>query len=181
MAIRYIFKYKKLKNYFALVLILLFSVQASAIGVTISKHHLNTLLAMSFPVKQQYMQYNIIASQPKTSLYPKTQTVSISALIDVNDKKNKQKSLQANITFQGQLSFDKKSGTLKIMNPAMKEFAVIKNTYNSNDTSLDSIKQMVGQHLPLTVLLDIKQLGSTFLPFMPSSMTIVEGGLRIDY
>lgn len=149
-----------------------------ALGLTISTHQLNSMMNIQFPISQRYMEYTLEASKPNLTLYDKTQSVAISVRIHVT---NKHYRLIADATFKGQILFDKKTKSLKVSNPLMTNFKLIDNSFPESQTSINDIERIVGQHLPISVLIDFNQIRSELFQFMPSNLTIVSGGLRVEY
>tara|TARA_R110000744_G_scaffold74326_1_gene148476 strand:- start:75 stop:584 length:510 start_codon:yes stop_codon:yes gene_type:complete len=156
----------------------LFSQQVLALGLTISERQLNSILNLRFPLTQTYMEYTLMASQPDLVLYSDTQSVAITARINVINTNHQ---LIADTTFKGQIIFDKATNSLKISNPLITKFAVITNNFPQSEASIQAIKKTVGQHLPIAVLVDFNQISSELFKFSPANLTIVEGGLRVEY
>ena len=152
--------------------------QVFAIGMTIPEKQLNAIVNLRFPLSHTYLDYTLKASQPSISLFSDTQSVAISALIEVKNKKNK---LLANTTFKGQVTFDKASKALKVTNPLITQFSVIENSFSQTETPVNSIENIVGQHLPISVLIDFNKIDSELFLFVPSKLTIVQGGLKVEY
>lgn len=155
-----------------------FSHQVLALGITISERQLNGLINLRFPISHRYLDYQLEASQPSLALFSQTQSVSITARINVINSGNR---LTADATFKGELHFDKTSNALKVSNPLITQFTVIENTFPKSETSISSIKSTVGQHLPIAVLIDFSQISNELFQFTPRHLSIVESGLRVEY
>ena len=155
-----------------------FSQQVLALGLTMSERQINSILNLRFPIAQTYMDYSLEASNPYLALYAATQSVAITARINVTNNGNQ---LVADATFKGQIIFDKVTNTLKVSNPSITKFDVIDNTFPKSETSINSIKNTVGQHLPISVLIDFNQISNELFQFSPNSLTIVEDGLRVEF
>ncbi|MBA6390020.1 hypothetical protein H4J38_04400 [Colwellia sp. BRX10-3] len=156
----------------------LFSQQVLAIGLTMSERQLNSILNLRFPITQTYMEYNLEASDPYLALYAATQSVAITARINVINNGSR---LIADATFKGQIIFDKATNALKVSNPLITKFEVIDNTFPKSEASINSIKNTVGQHLPISVLIDFNHISNELFQFSPSSLRIVEEGLRVEF
>lgn len=151
---------------------------ANAIGMTIPENQLNAIVNLRFPISHTYLDYALIASQPSITLFSETQSVAINAVIEVNNKSNK---LIANTTFKGQVTFDKSTNALKVSNPLLTKFTAIENTFPQSEASVNAIETIVGKYLPISVLIDFNKINSELFHFTPSKLTIVDGGLKIEY
>ena len=157
---------------------IVFSQQVFALGLTMSERQINSILSLRFPIVENYMEYRLEASEPYLSLYASTQSVAISARINVINNGNQ---LVADATFKGQIFFDKVTNALKVSNPLITKFEVLDNTFPKSETSINSIKNTIGQHLPISVLIDFDHISNDLFQFSPSSLLIVEGGLRVEF
>ncbi|MGB2739594.1 MAG: hypothetical protein WBC60_03440 [Cognaticolwellia sp.] len=166
------------RKFFTFIFVYLCCFNAFALGLTISTNQLNSMMNIQFPISQRYMEYTLEASKPNLTLYDKTQSVAISVRINVT---NKHYRLIADATFKGQIVFDKTTKSLKVSNPLMTNFDLIDNSFPESQTSINDIESIVGQHLPISVLIDFNQIRSELFQFMPSNLTIVSGGLRVEY
>jgi len=159
-------------------LYVVFSQQAFALGLTMSAQQLNSILKLRFPITQTYMEYNLKASEPYLTLYAATQSVAITARINVI---NNGSQLIADATFKGQIIFDKATNSLMVSKPLITQFEVIDNTFPKFEASIDSIKNTIGQHLPISVLIDFDHISNELFQFSPTSLSIVEDGLRVEF
>ena len=157
---------------------IVFSQQVFALGLTMSERQINSILSIRFPVVETYMEYRLEASNPYLALYAASQSVAITARIKVIKNGHQ---LTADTTFKGQIFFDKASNALKVSNPLITKFDVIDNTFPKSETSINSIKNTIGQHLPISVLIDFDRISNDLFKFSPSSLVIVEEGLRVEF
>lgn len=157
---------------------IVFSQQVFALGLTMSERQINSILSIRFPVVETYMEYRLEASNPYLALYAASQSVAITARINVIKNGHQ---LTADTTFKGQIFFDKASNALKVSNPLITKFDVIDNTFPKSETSINSIKNTIGQHLPISVLIDFDRISNDLFKFSPSSLVIVEEGLRVEF
>lgn len=157
---------------------IVFSQQALALGLTMSERQLNSILSLRFPIVETYMEYRLEASKPYLALYAATQSVAITARINVI---NNGYQLTADATFKGQIIFDKATNALKVSNPLITQFEVIDNTFPKSEKSINTIKNTIGQHLPISVLIDFDHISNDLFQFTPSSLSIVEEGLRVEF
>ena len=157
---------------------IVFSQRVFALGLTMSERQINSILSLRFPMVENYMEYRLEASAPYLALYSSSQSVAISARINVTNNGNK---LVADATFKGQIFFDKASNALKVSNPLITKFDVIDNTFPKSEASINSIKNTIGQHLPISVLIDFDRISNDLFKFTPSSLVIVEEGLRVEF
>ncbi|ARD44215.1 hypothetical protein [Colwellia sp. PAMC 21821] len=155
-----------------------FSQQVLALGLTMSERQLNSILDLRFPITQTYMEYYLEATEPYLALYATTQSVAITAKINVINNGNR---LIANTTFKGQIFFDKASNSLKVSNPLITKFEIIENTFPKSEASINAIKNTIGQHLPISVLIDFDHISNELFQFSPSSLRIVAEGLRVEF
>ena len=66
-------------------------------------------------------------------------------------------------------------------NPLITQFEVIDNTFPKSEKSINTIKNTIGQHLPISVLIDFDHISNDLFQFTPSSLSIVEDGLRVEF
>lgn len=164
-------------RYLAFFCILLFnSSRVLAFDITLSDQQINTMLQVGFPLKQTYQGFDISVNDPKVTLLAANNSVIVKTLIIA--QQNGQK-LRAIARAQGQVHYNKTQGVIEIIKPSLLEFSVLDNSLEQSSQAIDTIKQAVGQQLPMIFLLDVKEINQLFPGLQPRNIQINDAGLVI--
>lgn len=149
---------------------------AKALEITLAEQQINSMLALSFPVKQSYQGFDITFSDPKVSLISSSNSIALKTVILA--EQNGQK-LRAIASAQGQVHYNRQQQVIEIIKPSLKEFTVLDNSIAQSDMAIDSLKQVIGQQLPMIFLLDVSQINQLFPGLQPRDIMIRDNGLVI--
>ncbi|MDP5029869.1 MAG: hypothetical protein NWQ54_03585 [Paraglaciecola sp.] len=158
-------------------LLMVVTLSAKAFEITLAEQQINSMLAMSFPVKQSYQGFDVTFTDPKVTLISSTNNIALKTVIVA--EQNGQK-LRAIASAQGQVYFNKQQQVIEIIKPSLREFTVLDNSIAQSAAVLDSLKQAIGQQLPMIFLLDIKQINQLFPGLQPQNIVIRDNALVIS-
>ena len=167
-----------LLKHITLICILTFAgFNAKAFEITLAEQQINGMLALSFPVKQSYQGFDLTFSDPKVSLKSSTNSIALKSVILA--EQNGQK-LRAIASAQGQVYYNRQQQVIEIIKPSLVEFTVLDNSIEQSEIAIDSLKQVIGQQLPMIFLLDVKQINQLFPGLQPKDIVIRDNGLVIS-
>ncbi|UZE95360.1 hypothetical protein [Alkalimarinus alittae] len=151
-----------------------------AFGFMIGESQVNAMLAMTFPYETRMGENYIRLTEPKPYFYEKTQQVGIALNISLKDVASGQ-TANAKTLIKGGIRFDNKAQQLQLVKPQIASLDWQDATAGVNKDLLNQVTQLVGQDLPVIVLLDIKQLtGSAFTPTL-SDINVKRSGIEVIF
>lgn len=172
-----------LSHYYKIGAFLIASFIASsawAFGFMIGEPQINTMLGLTFPYETRMGQSHITLSDPKPHFYEKTQEVGVALSISLKDVANGQ-TAKAKTLVKGGIRFDNKAQQLQLVKPKIASLDWDESSKSTNQDLVKQVKQLVGQDLPVIVLLDIKQLtGSAFTPTL-SDIKVKHSGIEVIF
>ncbi|MBK8970428.1 MAG: hypothetical protein IPM37_03235 [Hahellaceae bacterium] len=81
----------------------------------------------------------------------------------------------------GQLHYDGETKQLQLVKPTLLDFRVSGRKCDAVCSSVDQLKTRLGYHLPIIILLDAQRLGPGAQYFTPSSISVVQNGVRSTF
>jgi hypothetical protein len=169
-----------LKQISILILYVMTASSAWAFGFIINESQVNNVLALTFPYKTQIGGSAITLSNPHPHFYETSQEVGITLNISFKDQASGQ-TVKAKAMLRGGIKFDNKQQQLQLIKPRIDSLEWADKSISDNKNLIDQVSQLVGQDLPLIVLLDIKQLtGDAFTPTL-SSIKVKQQGIEINF
>jgi hypothetical protein len=151
--------------------------KASAFEVTLSEQQVTDMLQVKFPVRQSYQGFDITFSDPKVNIEGAINNIKIKSVIVA--QQNGQK-LRAIASAQGQINYNQKEQVIEIIKPSLVEFTILDNSIDQSEQAINSLKQAIGQQLPMIFLLDVKQV-SQLLPGLQPKNIALRGSNIIIY
>lgn len=148
-----------------------------AFEITLAEPQINNMLALSFPIKQSYQGFELTFSDPKVSLVSSSNSIVIKAVILAEQDGQKLRAIASAI---GQIHYDRQQQVIQIIKPSLREFTLLDNSIGQSQAVIDSLKQAIGQQLPMIFLLDVKQINQIFPGLQPKDIKISENGLVIS-
>ncbi len=151
---------------------------AQALDVELGRPQIQLLLNSVFPHQQSFGQWQVEFTHPYPGFQASQQKISLGVNVNVNDQ---QRSAKANGTITGQLRFNPQTQELQLIKPALTQFNVTEGDPQLQQQLRSSFAQQLGQHMPLIVLFDIKNVlgNNTFL--QPKGVSVIEDGLSIQF
>lgn len=158
----------------SLILILCMPIgMARALELALSEQQLNNLLQLSFPMQQHYQGYQLTFSEPNVQL-GSGQQVTVKSYVLAQQQGQK---LHASIAIAGQVHYNASDKVVEIIKPALTEFRILDNSISQSDQVIQTIKQAVGQQLPLIFLLDMQQINRLLPGIQPRAIEVRDGKL----
>lgn len=162
---------------------LLFSAMAAsawAFTFMISEQQVNSMLQLTFPYEARMGDNNISLANPLPHFYESSQEIGITLSISLKDQVSGQ-TAKAKTLVRGGVRFDNKQQQLQLVKPKIASLEWLDKPANANQDLLKQVTQLVGQDLPVIVLLDIKQLtGNAFTPTL-SDIKIKKQGIEVSF
>lgn len=152
-----------------LFLLLVLSGTATALEFTISEKDINRFAKLAFPYKQSYNGADIFFTDPKVILSGLDNELRIQTKISAY--KNNQL-LKADAEITGELLYDAIDYNLQIKEPMVSEFKVLESTMDDADQLIRGIRDVVGQSLPVIVLIDLDCVDMGFGKIQPKSIVV---------
>ncbi|WP_340678571.1 hypothetical protein [Paraglaciecola sp.] len=152
--------------------------KASAFEVTLSEQQATDMLQVRFPVRQSYQGFDITFSDPKVTIEGAINSIKIKSIILA--QQNGQK-LRAIASVQGQINYNQKEQVIEIIKPSLVEFTILDNSINQSEQVITSLKQAIGQQLPMIFLLDVKQIGQLLPSLQPKNIVLRGSNIVINF
>ncbi|MBT0586828.1 DUF1439 domain-containing protein [Alteromonas oceanisediminis] len=149
--------------------VLLTSLPVSAISFSISEQDINRFVQAAFPQKKSYQGTDIFFSDPIVTIDDATGSLRIST--EITAIKNRQM-LKARGSLSGELAYDPADYNLQVKNPTLSEFTVQESSMDDTAELLDTIRSVVGESLPLIVLIDLSRFDIGLGEIKPQSIEI---------
>lgn len=151
---------------------------AHAFGLVINAAEIERLMGVVFPYTTQAGPYTATFSNPRPEFVADGQWVLVA--FDTRLQQGEEV-INASAKIRGQLAFDSKQQQLQLIKPALSGFQLRPPVPPGSESLSAQIKPLVGQALPLIVLLDLQQMGIQ-LPFgNPRSIKVVPQGVAIEF
>ena len=161
---------KKMFNVVTLCLSLLIaSFNANAIEFTIGQKDINRFVQAAFPQKYAYQGADVFFSDPVLSLDGLDNKIKIK--VNIAAYRNNQL-LKATAEVGGELVYDAVDYNLQIKEPSIGKFKVTENTMPNSEQVIRGIRDVVGQSMPLIVLIDLDNFDIGFGKIQPKSITV---------
>jgi hypothetical protein len=174
------FKYYRLTQ---LAIILLCSIIASTIwafSLVISEAEIHGMLALTFPYQIRMGNNQIRLSDPEPQFYEASQEVGIALNILLKDQNSGQIS-KARTLVRGGVHFDNQQQQLQLVKPTIVSLDWDNKSANVNQGVVKQLTRIVGQELPIIILVDIKQLtGGTLMPTL-SGIKVKKQGIEVSF
>jgi len=163
-----------------LILCLITASSAWAFGFLINESQVNNMLSLTFPYETRIGNNAISLSDPQPHFFETSQEIGITLNISLNDQTTGQV-VKARAMVRGGIHFDNQQQQLQLIKPRIDSLDWADKSAASNQSLVRQVSQLVGQDLPLIVLLDIKQLtGNAFTPTL-SSIKVKKQGIEINF
>ena len=163
-----------------LLLCLITASSAWAFGFLINESQVNNMLALTFPYETRIGNNAISLSDPQPHFYESSQEIGITLNISLKDQTSGQL-VKATTMLRGGIHFDNQQQQLQLIKPRVERLDWVDKAAASDQNLIKQVSQLVGQDLPLIVLLDIKQLlGDAFTPTL-NSIKIKDQGIEINF
>ena len=151
-----------------------------AFGLMISEQQINGMLALSFPYETKMASNQITLSDPKPQFYEASQEIGVELNVALKDLVSG-KVAKAKTLIRGGVRFDNKQQQLQLVKPKIVSLDWSDKSLAANQDWVDQVKKLVGQDLPVIVLLDVKQItGNAFAPTL-SDVKIRAQGLELIF
>lgn len=173
----------RLKRYilsqFAIFMLFLIIVSSTwALSLLISEPQINSMLALTFPYQTSMGNSHISLTDPKSHFYKASQEIGITLKISLKDQISGQIT-KAKTLVRGGVHFDNEQQQLQLVKPKIASLDWMGKSTGVNQDIVDQVTQLVGQDLPIIILLDIKQLVGSSLKL--SSIKIKKKGIEVSF
>ncbi len=162
---------------------LLCSIVAStawAFSFLIGEPQINSVLSLTFPYETRMGDSQVKLSDPVPHFYESTQEIGIALNISLKDQSSGQ-TAKAKSLIRGGIRFDNQQQQLQLVKPKLVSLDWDKKSAAANQDLVKQVTQLVGQDLPVIVLLDIKQLtGNAFAPTL-SDIKVKKTGIEVSF
>jgi hypothetical protein len=151
-----------------------------AFSFMIKEPQINSVLSLTFPYETQMGTNRIRLTNPQPHFYESSQEIGITLKIAISDQVSEQ-TAQAKTMLRGGIRFDSKNQQLQLVKPKIASLDWIDKPAAENQDLVNQVTQLVGQDMPVIVLLDVKQLtGNTFTPTL-SDIKIKQQGIEVSF
>ncbi len=173
-------QYSRFSQISILVFCFIVASSAWAFGFLINESQVNNMLALTFPYETRIGNNAISLSDPQPHFYESSQEIGITLNISLKDQASGQ-IVKAKTMLRGGIAFDNQQQQLQLVKPRVERLDWLDKSSVSDQNLVEQVSQLVGQDLPIIVLLDIKQLmGNTFTPTL-NSIKIKKQGIEINF
>lgn len=163
-----------------LVLLMMLATYSWAFSFMIKEPQINSVLSLTFPYETQMGNNRIRLTNPQPHFYESSQEIGITLKIAISDPVTAQ-TAQAKTMLRGGIRFDSKNQQLQLVKPKIASLDWIDKPSGENQDIVNQVTQLVGQDMPVIVLLDVKQLtGNTFTPSL-SDIKIKQQGIEVTF
>ncbi|KXI30329.1 hypothetical protein [Paraglaciecola hydrolytica] len=152
--------------------------KASAFEVTLTEQQVSDMLQIRFPVRQSYQGFDITFSDPKVNIEGAINNIKVKSVILA--QQNGQK-LRAIASVQGQINYNQKEQVIEIIKPSLVEFTILDNSIAQSEQTINTLKQAIGQQLPMIFLLDMKQIGQLLPGLQPKNIALRGSNIVINF
>lgn len=174
------FKYYRLAQLAVILLCSLIASTAWAFSLVISKTEIHGMLALTFPYEIGMGESQIRLADPEPKFYEASQEVGIALNILLKDQNSGQIS-KARTLVRGGVHFDNQKQQLQLVKPTIVSLDWINKSADVNQGMVKQLTRIVGQELPIIILVDIKQLtGSELMPTL-SGIKVRKQGLEVSF
>lgn len=149
---------------------------SQAVSFSLGEADINRFVQVAFPYKRSYNGADIYFSDPNVSLNGLDNRVIITTQITAIQNNQL---LKATGEISGELKYDPIDYNLHLKQPKVSEFKIIENTMDNSDALIRGVRDVVGQSLPLIVLIDLDQFDFGFGKIQPQSIEIANKRLVI--
>lgn len=151
-----------------------------AFDFMISEPQINRMLALTFPYQARMGNSHISLTDPKPHLYEASQEIGITLNISLKDQISG-KTTKAITMVRGGIHFDNQQQQLQLVKPKIASLDWVDKIARVNQDLVKQVTQLVGQDLPIIVLLDIKQLTGNKLTPALSDIKIKKQGIEVSF
>lgn len=134
----------------------------SALSLTISRPQISSMLSLTFPFQTRLGNSDIQLTDPIPHFYESSQEIGITLNILLTEQ-GSGKRTKARAMVRGGLHFDNQQQQLQLIKPKIVRLDWVNKPAAADQDLEKQIERIVGQELPIIVLIDIRQLtGNTF-------------------
>lgn len=162
------------------LLFLIIHPKALAFSITIGEPQINSILSLTFPYQTRMGNNHITLTDPKPHFYESSQEIGITLNILLKDQAGGQ-TAKARTMLRGGIHFDNEQQELQLVKPKIVRLDWVKKTDAANQDLARQIEQIVGQELPIIVLIDIKQLTGKSFTATLSDVKIKNKAIEISF
>lgn len=149
-----------------------------ALSVMISESQINSMLALTFPYQTSMGNSRINLSDPMPHFYEASQEIGITLKISLKDQISGQIT-KAKTLVRGGIHFDNQQQQLQLVTPKIASLDWVGTSAGVNQDVVDQVTRLVGQELPVIILLDIKQLTGNSLTLR--DIKIIKQGIEVRF
>ncbi|MFO7557834.1 MAG: hypothetical protein R6X10_03305 [Desulfobacterales bacterium] len=151
-----------------------------AFSFMISEPQINGMLALTFPYQTHMGNSHISLTDPRPYFYEASQEIGIALNISLKDQISGQ-TAKAVTMVRGGIHFDNQQQQLQLVKPKIARLDWVKPSAGVDQGLVKQVTQLVGQELPIIVLLDIKQLTGNKLTPTLSDIKIKKQGIEVSF
>jgi len=151
-----------------------------AFSLMISEPQINSMLALTFPYQVHMGNSHISLTDPKPHFYEASQEIGITLNISLKDQISGQ-TTKARTMVRGGIHFDNQQQQLQLVKPKIASLYWVDKSASVNKNLVKQVTQLVGQELPIIVLIDIKQLIGKKLTSALNDIKIKKQGIEVSF
>lgn len=166
---------KSLKVFFSILLLCL-TQSVHAIELSFSQQQILALIHPLFPYPVEFGDWKVSVNKPAIHFLPQRQQINLDVIMDVSAQGQQ---MQVEGTLKGKVLFDPKAQQLQFTQLRVDHLQTLSGNITGTEKQLASLRQNLGQELPLIVLLDFNRLGLGQLS--PSQILIINNGITVSF
>ena len=152
-----------------LVRSVIWSAPLQAVSFSIGEADINRFVQAALPYKRSYNGADIYFSDPIVRLDGLDNRVVIKTQITAIQNNQL---LKATGEISGELKYDPIDYNLQLKKPKVSEFTITENTMDNADALIRGVRDVVGQSLPLIVLIELDKFDFGFGKIQPQSVEV---------
>ncbi|WP_369600183.1 hypothetical protein AAIA72_10030 [Hahella sp. SMD15-11] len=158
--------------------LLLAHIQASALGMTITREEMLAAMRPFFPYPVTLGGWKLALKDPDLGFSAKDQMVALKVRMDVNSGGE---SMVVAGRLKGQVAFDAQTQQLQLVKPRVESLDVVSGHITGSEETLNTLRRSFGQDLPVIVLFDVRQFSGGLAFFKPRQIRVVDNGVAVEF
>ncbi|MBK8969961.1 MAG: hypothetical protein IPM37_00795 [Hahellaceae bacterium] len=160
------------------------ALHAHAVEMVVTGTEMQSLMKPFLPYRLDLGEWKVDLTNPKPEFQPDGQHIALGfdmALQDAAAQSATAGPLKAYGKIGGQLHYDGETKQLQLVKPTLLDFQVLEGNATPFAPLVDQLKTRLGYHLPIIILLDAQRLGPGAQYFTPSSISVVQNGVSLNF
>lgn len=160
------------------------AMNSQAVEMVVTGTEMQSLMKPFLPYRLDLGEWKVDLTNPKPEFQPDGQHVALGfdmALQGAASPKAAEEALRAFGKIGGQLHYDGESKQLQLIKPTLLDFQVLEGDAAHFAPLVEQLQTRLGYHLPIIILLDAQRLGPGAQYFTPSSISVVQNGVSLNF